>query len=275
MKWSGSILRSRQCPASTCSVQVDLHVDELSSDDLNRLLNPNMRKRPWYRLLTGTSQSGSALGALNVHGRIAADRLQFRDLLLNHASATIDLDKSKLRISNASVDFLDGKLSGDWKADFAVTPPCYEGTGKLRAVSLTQLSKLMREDWISGSASGDYLVRLSGWSASELRTSASGTLDFDAHDGNLARFTLEDRSPMRFRRLRGHLELADGAFTVNQGKLETPDGIYAIEGTASFKRDLQLTALRASGQGFSITGSLATPRLKALAVAQEQAQKAR
>jgi len=54
------------------------------------LLNPNIHKQPWYRILTGTPlHKGAALRALNVDGTVSADRFAIGDLAAEEVTAQV------------------------------------------------------------------------------------------------------------------------------------------------------------------------------------------
>ena len=62
-------------------------------------------------------------------------------------------------------------------------------------------------------------------------------------------------------RLAARLFLNDGKFEIQEGKLETPTGIYQVSGTASLTRVLNLKLTREGGPGFNITGTLMEPHV--------------
>jgi hypothetical protein len=67
---------------------------------------------------------------------------------------------------------------------------------------------------------------------------------------------------LRIRHLVARLLLRDGAFEIQEGKLETPGGIYQVSGTASLGRALDVKLSRGGGaHGFSISGTLTQPRV--------------
>jgi len=59
----------------------------------------------------------------------------------------------------------------------------------------------------------------------------------------------------------GHLLFSDGKFEIQEGKLETPDSIYQVSGTASLDRILDVKLARDGAPAFSITGVLAEPHV--------------
>jgi hypothetical protein len=74
----------------------------------------------------------------------------------------------------------------------------------------------------------------------------------------------------------GQTQLHSGTIDIKDGNLDSPDGKYQVSGTASSKGELDLrltgNANGAAGAGYTITGTLAEPRMIRLAGAETQAQ---
>jgi hypothetical protein len=68
-------------------------------------------------------------------------------------------------------------------------------------------------------------------------------------------------APLRIRSFIGRLLLRDAKFEIQEGKLDTADGVYQVSGTASLGRVLNLNLMRAGARSFSITGPLTEPRV--------------
>jgi hypothetical protein len=260
LDWTGSISRPRNCASSAaCWFRFDLHTDQLSTGDLAQLLNPHPKKRPWYRRLSSDRQSGGpALTGIRAQGKLSTDRLVIKGVAATRVSAEARIEEGKLRLTALQGDFLGGRHTGEWQADFRVTPPAYTATGRLEHASLSQLATAMHDDWATGSAKGRYKVTLAGWTAAELLGSAKGTLEFDWRDGSLPRITLGG-TPLRLRRFLGRLTLDAGTLNLSAGKLESPGGIYGVSGSASLARDLDFKLVRDTAHAFSVTGTIAAP----------------
>jgi hypothetical protein len=261
--WHGSLTVPRQCTSpETCPVDFDLHVDQIASDDWNRLLNPAFGKRPWYRFLSSTSSPNPFLSSLHAAGKITANQVAIHNLVADRVSANIQLDSGILRISDLRGDVLGGKHSGQWQADFTSDPPVYSGSGSLDQINLGQVGGVMHEDWITGTATLSYEAKTSGLDATDLLSSAEATLRIDAHDTVLPRITLTNGSvPLYLNHFQGRAILRDGQFEIQQGKLETPASIYQVSGTASLDRTLDIKLLRDPAHIFSITGTLGVPHV--------------
>jgi len=267
--WTGVISRPRLCAApTTCATTVDLHADEISTDKLNQLLNPNILKRPWYRILTGGSPSGSPLQKLNVQGILRVDRFVARDFAAEDVVAQISLDNGILQARNVKTPLFGGRHVGEWKADFTQTVPVYSGSGSCEKVSLAQLGKSARAAWLTGTTGGKYELSLSGWDATTLQASARGKFDLDAHDGALAHFDPSAPGvPLRFYRLQAKVSLGNSLLVISEGKLQSARGIYNVSGVASLRRKLDLKLSRddsaKAGQGIAVSGTVEAPHVEA------------
>ena len=260
--WRGSLALPRPCSTSeTCVVSFDLHADELAIDRLNQLLNPSTRPRPWYGFLSSASGTPYLLN-VNAAGKLTANRVVTGRLVQSHLSTNLELKNGMLRLTDLHADFLGGKHSGEWKADFMSKPPQYNGSGTLERVVLGQLADAMNDSWIIGSATATYRASGSGLTAAELFASATGTLQVEAWGGALPHIVLAEKAaPLQMRGLTARLVLRNAKFEVENGKLQTADGIYQVSGTASFGRVLNLKLAREGAPGFDITGMLSAPRV--------------
>jgi uncharacterized protein involved in outer membrane biogenesis len=201
---------------------------------------------------------------LTIHaaGKLTADRVAIKNWVATRVSTQVALGDGKLLLSNLHGDLLGGKHIGDWKADFAVHPPEYSGSGSVQRIALQQLAESMHDHWITGTANANYRVSASGIEAAELLSSAKANLRVEVRDGLLPHIALvEGSEPLRIHRLFGNFVLRDGRFEIQQGKLETAGGIYQLSGTASLKRTLDLKLVRDGAPGFNITGPLTEPRV--------------
>ena len=261
--WRGSLTVPRQCEKSqTCPIRFDLHTDEFATDELSGLVNEVPGKQPWYRFLTSPAQPKPYLASLHAIGKLTASRVLIHNLVANRVSAEVELEQGRLQLSNLRGDVLGGRHTGDWQVDFTVTPPTYQGNGTLEKVALGQIAEAMHDAWITGTANVEYRADTAGWTKAELLSHADAVFQLEARDGSLPHLTLAgDSSPLRVNRFVGRLLLRDGKFEIEQGKLQTPGGIYQLSGTASRGRVLDFKLARDGARGFNITGTVDQPRV--------------
>ena len=271
--WRGSLALLRQCTApESCPIRFDLHAGEITTDRLNELINPHVRKQPWYRFLSATATGVPYLLTVHATGKLTANRVAVRNLVGDQVAANVELDQGKLRLSDLRAGVLGGTHIGEWEADFTAKPPTYSGTGTLDGVALDQLSASMKDDWITGSATATYRVKTSGLDATELFASATSTLKVDARDGWLRHVALaEGGEPLQVHRMAARLSLHDGEFEIQEGKLETSTGGYHVSGTATLTRILNLKLKQDGAAGFSITGTLMEPHVSPIVSPETQA----
>jgi uncharacterized protein involved in outer membrane biogenesis len=263
-RWAGSLSFPRQCSSlATCPMKFNLQADTIFFDRFHTWLSPQLQERPWYRFLAASEQPGpSLLLSLNASGDLTANRLFARGITGTRVSASVDLHAGKLQLSNIVADVLGGRHRGDAEADLAAKPPTYSGRGAFDGVLLGQLAAAMHDGWITGTGAAKYQFATTGNTSKDLLSKATATIDFDARGGELAHIKLdEDSGPLRVRRFTGRLSLQDGNFRIEQGKLDTPAGIYLVSGTASLGQKLDVSFARTGARGFNITGTLSSPRV--------------
>jgi hypothetical protein len=268
--WTGSMALPRGCGApGACLIRFDLNVEEMNLSELAEWLSSQPSQRRWYQVLTSAEPAAPTfLQNLRAAGKVTAGRLLIHDLVANRVSAALDLERGKLRVSDLRADLLGGKHHGDWQADLAAESPAYMGSGTLTGISLQQLSEVMHDPWISGTAGGTYRIKASGADSAAFWESAEGGLQFDLRDGVLSHISLaSDEGPLRIARWQGHARLDSEKIEIEKGKLVSPSGAFEIGGTASlgqtvdFKltRNADVKSAGASAVAYSITGTLAEP----------------
>lgn len=242
-----------------CPAEFDLATPELVTDELNRLLNPQFRSRPWYRLASADSEP--RLGRFRAQGHLAAGRVLVKSLVATGVEVQARLEPGRLVLTDVAAEVLGGHHLGEWRADFTGSEPMYLGRGRLERASLERLGTLMRDPWGTGTLSGAYQVTFSGWKAEDLARSASGSAEFELRNGTLPRLTLAASGPLRLRRFSGRLMLRDRTITFAEARVDAAEGPYSLSGTASFARDLDLTFTARDSREYAVRGALARPRV--------------
>ena len=261
-RWTGSLSFPRLCSSvQSCPITFDLHADEIATDKLNELLNPNPPKRPWYRFLSSTSQvSPSFLARTHAAGKLAANRVVIHNLVGTRVTAQVELEEGQLHLSDVRGEVMGGKHHGDWRAAFTTKPVLYSGAGTLESVSLGQIAEAMHDNWINGTANARYKIEIRGLSSGELAGSANGTLQFSMRDGVLPHIMLAG-GPLRVRRFTGRLDFHGGEVEMQEAILDSPSASFAVTGTASMNRKLDFKLVQEGSSAFSVTGTLSEPRV--------------
>jgi hypothetical protein len=274
VSFAGNFQIPRGCGSLTeCPVSFELRSDQLSSDDLNRLLNPSLAKRPWWEVLNISRGSTTPLlGRLKANGALHVNRFALRALTLNRVFAMVTLDKGILTLGGLHADVLGGKHEGDWRADFTGDAPVYSGSGSFDAVAMAQLSSLMRDGWSTGKLAAKYKASTEGWTAADLRKHTIATLNFDWRAGSLRHITLNgSAAPLQFQDLSGRAEMRSDSIVISDAAMKTSGTVYQVTGAASIGREIKLE-LRSPARVFTVTGPLEKPRVTAVT---QQAQAAR
>jgi hypothetical protein len=269
--WTGSLELPRGCGTpGACAVRFNLSANEVGLSQVSQWVNPGQKKRPWYRVLSSGTQAGpSFLTSLRASGRVYANRLLIRNLTVAHVSANLNLDSRKLRISEIHGDLLGGKQQGEWQVDFGVKPAVYTGSGTVSEIALGHLAAT-KDGWIAGTADGSYQITASGSTADEFWHSAIGGVHFDMRDGILPHISLgEDAEPLKVGRFAGSARLRDARLELEDGQLDSPEGLFRVSGTASLGRELDLKlerspaldAASSTPAGYAITGTVTEPRV--------------
>jgi hypothetical protein len=280
--WMGSVDLPRGCGVpGACLVRFNLNTEEVGLSELSAWLGSPPNQRRWYQMLGAEEPAAPTfLGNLRASGKISTERLRIHNLVAERVSASLELERRKLKISELRGDVLGGKHRGDWQADFTTASPLYSGSGSLTGISLGQMAAAMHDPWISGTAEGTYQLTASGVDSATFWQSAEGGMRFDLRGGVLSHISLaSDEGPLQIGRWQGRAVLRAGKIEIEKGKLMSSAGAYEISGAASlgrvvdFKlaRDTEVKAARAGALAYSITGTLAEPRV-VLTTPETQAQ---
>jgi hypothetical protein len=274
--WTGTVTLPRGCGApGACLMNFDLNTEQVALGELKEWLQPTASERRWYQLLASQPAAPSILPNLRASGKISAAKLLVHNVVANRVSASLNLDRGSLKISDLHADFLGGKYKGDWQFDFAGPSPAYSGNGTLTSISLSQVADAMNDDWVSGTLTGSYQFKSSSldW------PSLDAKLQFDLRNAALPHIALNaGDSPLKIDRWDGQARLYEGKIEIARGKSVSPSGTYEVSGTASLGRNLdfkvtQGESTKAGGATtYSIHGTLAEPRVALVPAPQTQAQ---
>jgi hypothetical protein len=285
--WTGSLELPRGCGTpGACAVRFNLSANELGLSQVSQWVSAGPKKQPWYKVLSaGTPTGPSFLASLRASGKVYVNRFIVRDFIATHVSANVNLDSRKLRISELRGDWLGGKQRSDWLVDFSLRPATYSGNGTVTEISLGHLAAAhpdsTKDEWIAGTVDGTYQITASGLTADEFWQSAKGTVHFDMRDGILPHISLgEDAEPLKVEHFEGSARLRDAKLELEDGQLESSEGLFRVSGTASLGRELDLTVVRSTAMnsaapapsGYTITGTVTEPRVVPLSNPETRAQ---
>ncbi len=271
--WTGSLEMPRGCGIA-CPVRFMLNANQIALNQLAEWTGPGTKKRPWYRVLnTDTVAAPGVLASIHATGHVTADRLIIRNLTATQVSANVALNNGNLKISALDADFSGGKYHGEWQADFSAKLPVCKGSGKFSDVSLAELAEAMNDDWMAGQADGSY--EISGKCPAGFWQSAQGTIRVESADAFFPHVSMAGHEDgLRASRFSANANLSGETIEIEDANLETSDANYAVQGTATLTRELELRLTRTGGAGYSISGTLAEPRVTSMSEAEQARLKA-
>lgn len=269
MKFTGTATVPRHCEADLpCGPGLDLQFDDLDIGELNALLNPNLKKQPWYKLF-GSSQEESLLTKIYAVGRVTAKRIVLDKLVGTKFYGDFRLNNGDLLVSNLRAAVLGGTHEGQWRADFKGSSPVYTGSGTVTRLNAALLASLGKAAIGTGTISGRYDWKMSGWNAADFAKSAEGSGTFDWSNATIRAFALNGRGPAKVNDFSGKLNFKDGVLSFDESRMATTNGIYFVTGTAETdKLAVELTS--DSAAGYKVTGSLKAPEVAATALSGEK-----
>jgi AsmA protein len=291
--WSGGVTSPRHCAAPvvaagvvpiaalgatagnvpTCVFQFDLTADQVSTADLAEWFTPHPAKRPWYRILNSNSSSNSSdplgpspLLAIQAHGNLRVGRFGLKTVSAIQVATQVEVDRGKITLTALRGQLLQGTHQGNWIIDIsnhdASAQMRYHGTGTLQDISLAQVGALMNDDWIAGTAGGNFDLDGSGDSLRELLTRSDAKLQFVMRNGSLPHIEIPGSpAPLPVHRFAGELHLKKGAWELSAGRLESREGTYQVRGTASPGSGFDFVLTRGDEQSWTLTGTLAKPHV--------------
>ena len=272
--WTGSLALPRGCgtPAA-CQVHFLLNTHQADLDALREWVSPNAAAKPWYLVLKANAPS--FLANVRASGQFTTNRLRLQKVDATNVSARMSLDSGKLQLSQLTGDLLGGRHRGEWQADFSVKPAICKGSGTFTAVSLADVADAMNDDWIAGTANATYALK--GPCPADFWNSATGTLQFQMTDGSLPHFFLAaDAESLKVATFVGQAQLDSGALEIEDARLNSLDGQFQLTGSASLTGELDLKLARtptgATAPGYTVTGTLESPRVVQSASPQTQAK---
>lgn len=264
--WTGWLELPRGCgtPAA-CPIHFALNTNRVAIRDLKDWVNPHLRTRPWYRVLTFDAAAHPVWwSTLHASGHVTADHVPIHGIDATHVAANLTLEDGKLRLTGLTGDVLQGKHRGEWNVDFAKAPALCTGSGNLAGISLAAIASTMRDGWVAGTATASYEFK--GRCAGDFWRSADGKLHLEATHGVFPHLLLQDGAEqLQASEIVGDARLHDGEIEIADTQLVSSHGSYKLSGTASLHREINLKLTRTSGGaanvGYSIMGTLQAPRV--------------
>ena len=290
-QWSGEVTAPFHCPPPAtaavgsatpasfpnCMFQFDLAADKLSTADLAEWLTPHPLDRPWYRILNSDSKSNSnyqssrsPLLALQARGNLHVGRLILKSVVASELASQVEIERGRITLTALRGQLLQGTHRGNWIIDVnhpvgSASGVLFQGTGTLRDISLAQVSTLMNDGWISGTADANFAFEGSG--LHDFPSHSTGKLQFVMRNGSLPHIEIPESlgpgspGPLPVRHFTGELTFKEGVWRLSSGKLESTDASYQVNGTASALGIFDFALTRDDEHSWIITGPFAGPQV--------------
>lgn len=267
--WHGSLVIPRPCaPPNDCTFEFNLRTPELNAASLNALVNPELAKTSWYRILSLGANQAPFLVQARAAGTVAIDKLLLGTTSCSHFASDLKLDAGEITLSNFHGDLFNGNATGVVKTNFIHKSPQLSGTATLKNIDLAQIATLTHDAWIEGIGTAKLNFSASGRNLQEILKSADLRSSFEINDGVFPHIVLTGTSgPMRANLFSGKLHLQEENFSFDDTKLEGTGAVYAVSGTASLNGVLSLK-MSNENSGFNLTGTVLKTRVSAIPAAE-------
>ena len=207
-----------------------------------------------------------------LEGTIHVARLGLGQLEIANASADLTLRDGDLEVRSLDGRTLGGALHATGAVDLASTPR-YDAAVQLRRASAPELAQLLKEHWGPGTIDLSSDLAMRGTTASDLSSSAKGTLHWNWIGGALPQLTA---TPLRrFDRWTGNGKVAKGSIAITSSEVTSSTTTAIVSGTIGSDRSLDLqvatpprdttrtetaaTTATTQGNSTSMSGTLAAP----------------
>jgi hypothetical protein len=195
-------------------------------------------------LIQRLSPSNSAPSWPELEGTIKADSLTLGPTKLDQPSATLRILNTGAEITGFNAGMLGGRVHGGGTVSTGAashTGPAYALTGAFEKLNPVAVGELLGRQWSGGVLSADGKVELTGFTGTDLASSAKGTLHFEWRRGTMLEAAgAQDPSADRFERWTGKAVISGGkiALTDNQmlesGRTRELEGSVQLEAPAKF-----------------------------------------
>jgi len=159
------------------------------------------KKSPPSSLGTTASQSSAAasspllpvdlLRALNIGGDIKIDRLTTNQLTVQNVTTKISAKSGDIKITPLNADFYDGKINGNIALNVTGATPHISIKSDLSNINVDKIIKTkMGDDYISGVATTNIDLTLSGNTLSAFKNNLNGTVKISFDKGSINKWQL-------------------------------------------------------------------------------------
>lgn len=170
-------------------------------------------------------------------GTVRIAHLGLGEIEIANTSADITLRDDNLEVRSLDGHTLGGALHATGAVELASSPRC-DANVQLRRTSAAEIAQLLKEHWGPGTIDLSADLAMRGTSASDLSSSAKGTLQWNWTGGALPQLTTT--LLRRFDRWSGHGNVAKGSIAITSSEVTSGSAAAAVTGTIGSDRSLDL-----------------------------------
>ncbi len=275
MAFTGSASFPRACDGeSACESSFELAADEFNPERWNELLNPRLKKKPWYRLFGAGEAEHNVIVNLHSTGHLTAKRLTLGTVGGTGFETEFAIANGVMELKNTRAELLGGSMAGEWRIDFTGGEPKYESSGTLARIQAEKLGAAIKAPLGTGVLSAKYKLAMAGWDGDALSKTSTAEMEFGWTGGAL-KISPDGKGPLRVVSGEGTATLGKDGWTISGSKWKTPGGIYQLSGTATRDQALALEFTQENGAIWKVGGTILKPQLSTPAPQPTQAARHR
>jgi hypothetical protein len=231
-------------PPQPCPAQFQMHFRDLDAAAFQTALLGAQTPGTLLSSLIQRFHPSSAPPWPQLQGTVTADSLVLGPVTLHSLSAAIRIYPTGVEITSLDAGLLGGRIHATGsllKPANDQAKPAYTFDGQFQNLSAPDVGALLGLRWAGGGFSGNGKIELSGYSASDLASSAKGSLHFDWRHGAMGNqpSALSEAGPVpaalgRFDRFAADATIADGAIVLTRTEVISENRKKSVQATVTF-----------------------------------------
>ncbi len=251
-----------QVPQKTCPAQFTMEFGDLEAGAVETALLGAKEKGTLLSDLIERFRPSAAPPWPAMEGTVTVDSLDLGPVTLDDVSAAVRISATGAEITNLDANVLGGKVHATGSVDKPATDqekPGYSFEGQFEKLSVPDVGALLGLRWTGGTFNADGKVELTGYTESDLESSAKGALHIEWRNGAIGSqrskpsraeepSKADDRSKTeeppradlvpaalaRFEKWTAAAEIAKGVITVKQSDVQNGARRRTVAATVTF-----------------------------------------
>jgi hypothetical protein len=247
VKGTASLTLPTSCPSGQpCPTRFAVQFGALDAAALQAaILGAHEKGTLLSELIQRLSPSSPSPAWPELEGTIKADSLTLGPTKLDHPSATLRILNAGAEITGFNAGMLGGRVHGGGTVstgDASHTGPAYSLTGTFEKLNAAAVGKLLGQQWSGGALNADGKVELTGFTGTDLASSAKGTLHFEWRRGTMLEAAgAQDPAAERFERWTGNAVIAGGKIALIDNQILVGGRSRQLEGSVQLEGPPKLT----------------------------------